>query len=158
MPLWLRLPTFLALHGNLTHVGSAISAIYEKELPDGDDVNASAWQGEQCVAALVVLAKKAYEKGYNTLLSIKAYEGVPSSNGDNIFEFIASGIPALVTLPDGHAKSSFSKGNAPHRKLSYGEMIQNQHVTSKAARGVQRQKGLYLDDVGICNMTRNANS
>lgn len=133
---------------DVTHVGNLLSALHEAALPEGSDNVASTWQAEQCLAAVLSLAEKAYDQGYNALLNLKAYSGIPSSKATTVFEFLATGIPAFIIVPGTAPSVTPAKAKLPEVTLSPMQKQQKQRPEASHAREHKRNRDSYLNDVG----------
>lgn len=123
-----------------------MSVIREEELPESHDSNA--WQAHQIFTALMSLAQKAYDEGYNALVKIKAYSGLPSSKGEDIYEFFVSGIPTVVST--GGGVSSVPTPKASKKLQSLAEGTRNKAgLPEKTSQKQSRKQGSYIDDVRI---------
>lgn len=127
-----------------------MSVIHEEEFPDFSDANT--WQANQCCSALLSLARKAYDQGHNALVTVKSYAGVPISKDGHIFEFLASGIPAMVTSEDEVTIPAPPKPMIPNKVQPQAEKPGDEHdlPKKKPPQKRPRQKGIYLDDVSWC--------
>lgn len=135
------------LHHDLSHVGNVLSAFHEAALPEDDHVDASAWQAAKCFSAAVSLAKKAYEHGYNALIKVKAFSGVPSSKDSTVFEFFTSGIPAVVIVPDEVPKLVPVQAKTPNPTSSRREITEKQSAEANPGQQHRPPRTSYLDDV-----------
>jgi hypothetical protein len=134
-----------------------ISATHRDEIPSsGVPEERNTWQMNAYRTSLETLSKQAHDAGYNGLVKLKAFAGVPCSHDGRMYEFLVSGIPVVVTLEGEHEVT-------PPRPVKTQESTRPQKRTADARRAlpnkkpdkVAKQRGSHLDDVSIvCQLPR----
>jgi len=124
-----------------------MSVIQEEEVPESYD--SSTWQANQCRSALLLLAQKAYDQGYNALVTVKGYSGIPISPDRDLYEFLVSGIPAVVMSEDEVTVLAPPKPKVPNSSQMQRDKSGTEYALpkKKPPQKRSRQNGIHLEDV-----------